>query len=496
MRRIAVFTALTAVLLGSAVVSAGGIPPRPEQLVFPALSFDVPDAGAMRFELANGTPVYARVDHQLPLVTINVLFKGGTYLEPQGKEGLAALAGTVWRTGGAGDRTAQQLDEDLDFLAANLSTRIGGVSGNVRLNVLSKDLDAAMSILMDVLTQPRFQDDRFAQAKDDAFQDMKRRNDDTSDIESREWSRLIYGDASWMNRLSTKASVESITAQDCRSFVTSLARAGNMVVAVAGDFDRPAIMSLLDRTIGTLPAADAPIAPVPQDIQTAAPGVYVVNKPDVNQGRVSAGHLGVKLGDPDEPALRVMNDILGGGGFTSWIVKRVRSDEGLAYSAGSYLTFPISYPGAFRALFQSKSRTCPGALSITLDLIRKMRTGEVSADELKTAKNSFIETFPRRFESPERTASLFASDELLGRPHGYWKTYREKIAKVTAKDVRAVAQRDLHPDKMVILVVGNIDEIMKGHPDYTARLTDFGTIHKVPLRDPFTLAQLPEAPAQ
>jgi predicted Zn-dependent peptidase len=411
---------------------------------------------------------------------------------PRGKEGLDTIAGEVWRTGGAGDRTAQQLDEDLAFLAADLSTRIGATTGSVRLNLLSKDLDQGLKILMDVLTRPRFQEDRFAKAKDDLIQEMKKRNDDSSAIERREWSRLVYGDDFWANRLATKASVDAITADDAKAFVASLITAGNIVVAVSGDFDRNAMETALNATLGTLPRGDAPVPPVPAEAHPAAPGVYVVNKPDVNQGRVSAGELGVKLGDPDEFPLRVGNDVLGGGGFTSWITKRVRSDEGLAYSAGSYFSFPAQYPGFFRAFFQSKSRTCAGALAITMKLIGQIRTQKVTADELKTAKASFIDTFPRRFESAERTASLYASDELTGVPHRYWKTYRRKVAAVDASGILKAMRRHLHPGKMIILVVGNLDEILKGHPDYPAKLTDFGPIHRVPLRDPLTLEPLPE----
>lgn len=481
---------LIAALLVTAAVTAGGIPPRPEKLTFPPLTFNVPDPGAMRFTLGNGIPVYAKSDRLLPLITVQVLFRGGAYMVPKGKEGLDAIAGKAWRTGGAGDRTAQQLDEDLDFLAANLSTSIGNTTGSVRLNILAKDLDQGLKILMDVLTRPRFQADRFTKAKDDLIQEMKKRNDDSAAIERREWSRLVWGDDFWINRLATKASVDSITADDARAFVASLIKAGNIVVAVSGDYDRAAMKTALDATLGTLPKGDSPLPPVPRAAQPAAPGVYVVDKPDVNQGRVSAGELGVSLGDPDEFALRVGNDILGGGGFTSWITKRVRSDEGLAYSAGSYLSFPAQYPGFFRAFFQSKSRTCPGALAITMKLIGKLRTDKVSADELKTAKSSFIETFPRRFESAERTAVLFAKDELMGIPHDYWKSYREKVAAVDPGAILRAARKHLHPEKMFILVVGNLNEIMKGHPDYPAKLTDFGEIHKVPLRDPLTLEPL------
>ncbi len=484
--------ALFCILALGLTAAAADIPSRPEQLKFPPLSFQPPDPGALRFELSNGIPVYAKRDAALPLVTVNVLFRGGAYLDPQGKEGLASVTSDAWRTGGAGDRTAQELDEELDFLAANLSTTIGDVSGSVRLNVLSKDLDTAMGILMDVLTRPRFQQDRFAKAKDDMIQSMKERNDHTASIESREWNRLIYGADYWMNHLPTKASVDAITPEDCKALVGRLLRAGNVVVAVSGDFERPAMKALLERTLGTLPKADAALPPVPQPHADTEPGVYVVDKSDVNQGRVSVGHLGYRQGYADEIPLRVMNEILGGGGFTSRITKRVRSDEGLAYSAGSYVSFPTTYPGVFRAYFQSKSRTVPGALRITLDQIDEIRKAKVSQSELDTAKNSFIETYPRRFESAEATAGLYAWDELLGRDHAYWLDWRENVRKVDADAVLEAARKDIHPDRMIILVVGNLQEIMKGHPKYAARLTDFGTIHRLPLRDPLTLEPLPE----
>jgi zinc protease len=157
------------VLITAATAFAADIPDRPEKLKFPELTFDVPDADSLRFELADGTPVYAKQDKQFPLINITVYFHGGRYLVPIGKEGLAAITAAAWRSGGAGERTAQELDEELDFLAANLGTNIGDVWGSVNLNVLSKDLEEAMVIFMDVLTNPRFQEDRFDKVKENAI---------------------------------------------------------------------------------------------------------------------------------------------------------------------------------------------------------------------------------------------------------------------------------------------------------------------------------------
>ena len=492
MRRTMISTVCVLFLIAASTASGAEIPERPEALVFPDLTFEVPDADALRFELANGTPVYAKQDTEFPLVGITVYFRGGRYLEPVGKEGLTTIASEAWRAGGAGELTAQELDEELDFLAANLGTNIGSDNGSVSLNVLSKDLEAAMGLFMDVLTKPRFQEDRFQKAKENRIQEMRQRNDDAADIEGREWQRLIYGDDFWMNRFSTKASVDAITATDCREFVSSLVRSGNIVVAVAGDFDPDEMKKLLNSTIGTLDPLAEPFPPVPQPAHTPEPGVYVVNKTDVNQGRVSIGRLGYKLGHENQFPLMIGNDILGGGGFTARMMKTIRSDEGLAYGAYSNISFPISMPGTFRAYYQSKSSTCAYAAEIFFELLESMRTSNPSEEETRTAKNSFVETFPRGFASAGQIVGRYARDELLGRPHSYWTEYRDRVKAVTGDDIKKALSTDIEPDKMIMLVVGNIEEIMTGHPEHEARLSDFGEIKELPLRDPLTLEPITE----
>lgn len=465
-----------------------GIVDRPEKLNFGSLSFEPPDAGAMRFELSDQTPVYLKEDHTLPLVHISIFFHGGQYLIPAEKAGLGTITSDAWRSGGAGDMSAQDFDEALDFLAANLRTDIGEVQGSLSLDVMTKDLDEAMKLATLMITQPRFQEDRFAKAKDDLLQAMKRRNDDTASIERREWNRLIYGDDYWLNRLPVLSSVQGITADDSRQLVSRLLRSGNLVVAVSGDIDRDRAEALLGKYISQFPKIEEALPTVPQPSKGAEPGVYVVNKPEVNQGRVRIGQLGYREGFRDEFALRVGNDILGGGGFTSRMMKTIRSNEGLAYSAYSSMRFNRTFPGTVAAFFQSKSSTCAYATKIAFDLIRGMQSEDVSGEELDVSKTSFIETFPRRFESARSVAALYAMDELLGRDHAYWKNYRSSVGAVDAAAIRKAMAADLHPDQMIVLVVGNISDIMKGHPDHQASLKDFGSIHQVPLRDPMTLA--------
>jgi predicted Zn-dependent peptidase len=257
------------------------------------------------------------------------------------------------------------------------------------------------------------------------------------------------------------------------------------------------MIAKLEAAMKGWPVSKAPLPEVPKMPYTSVAGVYTVNKADVNQGRVSIGHVGIMRDNPDSYAIGIMNDILGGGGFTSRITSRVRSDEGLAYSAGSSFSFGTYNPGVFRASFQSKNPTTSQALDIMVEEINKMRAGKVSAEELETAKNQAIEVFPRNFATASQVAGIFAQDEFTKRPADYWSTYRDRIRAVTIDDVQRVAAKYLQPDKLVVLVVGNIDEITKGNPDkpqYSLlKIAKDGQIHRIPLPDPLTLVY-PTAP--
>jgi zinc protease len=262
-----------------------------------------------------------------------------------------------------------------------------------------------------------------------------------------------------------------------------------MIAAVSGAFSRPEMIRRLEGAFAGWPGAKPAVPPVPSTIEPATPGLYRVQK-EVNQGRVSMGLPGVRRDHPDVYALEVMNEILGGSGFTSRITKTVRSNEGLAYSAGSGLAFGVWYPGRFRAAFQSKSRTVPYATKLVLDEIRRIREEPVTAEELDTIKRSLVETFPSTFASKAQSMAIFASDEYTGRDPSYWKTYRDRVRAVTAADVQRVARQHMVPDKMILLVVGDQKEIDLGdgsHDVTLAALAPGGKVTVLPLRDPMTM---------
>lgn len=491
---VALFTAVTA---ANAQMAKAAIPARPEQLKYPPLKYEPPDPAESRTVLKNGTVAYVVPDHELPLVNIRIYVHTGDYVVPKGKEGLAALTGYLLSHGGTKSMTAEQLEERLAFLAANLSVDCGDTSASINLNLLSKDLDEGMRILREVLTEPRFQDDKITLAKDQTMQGIRQRNDESSGIEGRERGFLAFGEDFWANRYPTAASIESLTKSDFQEFHRKWFHPDNFVIAVNGDFDRDAMVAKLDLFLKDWPFTGPKPPEVPTDTHFAKPGIYIVNK-DVNQGRVDMMLPGIKRDDPDYYAVLVMNDILGGGGFTSRIMNRVRSDEGLAYSAGSSFPGGIYYPLTFSASFQSKSRTVPYAISIIEDIIKGIVAHPVTDAELNTAKRGFIDRFPRTFATKTQVATTFAYDEFTGRyaedPH-FWQNFRSNIAKVDKEAVQRVAKRFLNVNDLVILIVGQKDEIMKGHPDHPITLAKLTTekITELPLRDPLTMKPMGNA---
>ena len=473
------------------------LPKHPSELKYSKLTFDPPQAEQYRHELPHGAVAYLVEDHQLPLIRLSATIRTGSYLVPGEQAGLASMTGSQMRAGGTKTMAAPEFDEQAAFLASQISSSIGGTSGGGGLDCLKQNLDASLKMFFDMLKNPGFDAERLEVARGRRLQGMQRRNDRTGGIEGRELARLLRGDKHFSTQQSTKASVESITPERMIELHQRYYHPSAFIFSASGDFDTKDLLARLASALDEgWPGTKTEVPAVPAPEHKPQPGVYMVNKSDVNQSRVSIGHIGIQRDNPDHLAVGIMNSILGGGGFTSRIMTRVRSDEGLAYSASSGFRPGTYYPGTFRASFQSRNPTCAQAAAIVLEEIDKMQSEKVSPDELDTAKNYVIEIFPRFFATASIVAGTFAADEYTGREKDYWRKYRDRIAAVTRDDVLRVARKYIHPDQFVILAVGNVEEMIKGNPDKLGyqfeKLAKDGEIHQIPLPDPLTMVY-PEA---
>lgn len=476
-------------LTATAVHAETPIPAHPDKLEYPKLDYKIPSAGQFREVLTNGMVVYIAEDRMLPIFDLHITLSAATAFDPPGKIGLASLAGEQIRDGGTQDLTPEELDEKAEFLAAQLFSNIGETSGSAGISLLSKDIDAGLDLLINMLRYPRFDETRFRLAKERRLQNIKRRNDATAAIESSEFGFLMNGEDHFSNWYPTPDTINAVTREDLVEFHRRYVHPGNMMVSLTGDFDRKEMLKKLEKAFANWPTGLKTALKFPKPGFEPKPGVYVIDKPDVNQGRVSIGHKGVMRGTPDEFPLQVMNGILGASGFRSRLVARVRSDEGLAYNTGSQFVQGVYWPGNFRAWFQSKSNSCAYATKLVIEEIIRLRTEKVSQVDVDDTVSFYVESLPQRFESKLVTLETFSSDEYSGRDPKYWETYVENLKKVTPDDVLRVAQKYLQPDKLVIVAVGNADEVVAGGYDKATdlKLDSFGPTIRLAPRNPETM---------
>ena len=468
-----------------------GIPPRPEAIEFEALEYTPPRAADFRRMLSDGTIVYVAESHEFPLINVSVTFKGGDSLDPAATPGLASMMARMVREGGAGDMNPATFDEKLDFLATEMSVSSGNTFTTARMNSLSGNFDESLKLFVTMLRKPAFDKQRLEVVKARLLESLKQRNDNASSILAREWKAMLYGRKHFEASQPTALSVEEISREQLQKIHAQIIHPGNMIVAVSGDFAVEEMLEKLAKAFdGWERGTVAPDPKMPESV--LVPGLYHVQK-EIPQGKVVLGKRGIVRDDPDAIPLLLLNEILGAGGFTSRLMQKVRSNEGLAYSVRSILSQRVNYPGAFQATFESKNQTVALATKIVLGEIALIRQQPVTDEEIEVAKQGLIETFPRQFESKPTTLQVFVNDEWTNRPKDYWRTFREKVKTVTKDDLLRVAQKYLDPSQMAILVVGDWEAIAPGDLEGRATMKEFfdGEVKHLPLRDPLTLEPLP-----
>lgn len=480
--------ALAVMLFFASAATADDIVNHPDKLKFKELNYQPPKPGDYRHQLKCGAAAYVVENPEMPTFDLTILVRTGSVYDPIEKAGLADMTGYLMRNGGVQGMTVKEIDERLAYLAGDISINIDETQGAVTLFCLAKDMDEGLMLLKKILYTPVFSQEALDRYRADILSDLEQRNASTAGIESREWNFLMYGDhPSTIPFRRTEQSINSITREDLIAFHKKYFFPKNFTFAISGDFKTKDILAKLDDLLGGWPDQKPALPVISDQIPDPKPGVYMIRKEDVNQSRIRVGHLGVKRDIPDEYALLVMNDILGGGGFTSRITSRVRSDEGLAYNTGSTFNRPVLYPGTFRAWFQTKHETAAFGTRLIVDEIKRIRTEKCEAEIVENAKASFIGNLVNPFSSKKDIVNTFADDDYTGRPDNYWQNYTKNMEAVTPDNVLAVAQKYLHPDKLVFLIIGDPDAVEKGSDKHPEHFSDFGEVTILPLRDPMTL---------
>lgn len=424
----------------------------PRSMTFPPPPFQPPKSE--RRVLSNGMILYFMEDHELPLISVQAMIRTGSIYEPADKIALAALTGSVMRTGGTRSHTGDEVDEMLDQMAAGISVGIGTDAGAASLDILKKDFDAGLSLFADILMNPVFEEEKLAIAKNGALEMIRRRNDRPSSIASREFTKQVYGAAHPYGREATEETVQSITRADLAAFHEKYFAPNNIMIGITGDFDAKEVIPKIEKAFAGWRRKEIDFPKVPPVAERREGGVYEIPKP-ISQTQIRIGHLGIKQDNPDFFALSILDDILGGSGLTNRLFRDVRTKQGLAYSVGSVFRPGNFERGVFIAFGETRVDSTFQAISTIIDHIRKIRQEPVTDSELKMAKESFLNSFIFSFSSPAQIVGRQMSLEYYGLPKDFLERFRDNVAKVTKEDILRVAQKYLHPDRLVVLAVGD-----------------------------------------
>ena len=430
-----------------------------EGLVYPPLNQPQPPVPD-RFELDNGMIVYLLEDHELPIIDISVRIRTGSIYEPADKVGLASITGAVMRTGGTTSKTGDELDEILENLAASVETGIGDDSGSASVSVLKEDLDTGLSILADILMNPAFREDKIELEKVQHRSGIARRNDNPGGITRREFSKLIYGADSPYARTTEYDTINSITRDDLVAFYQKFFRPNNIILGVLGDFDSETMLTKIQEAFKGWKYAEIDFPEKPEIPATYEKKVALVNKDDVNQTNIRMGHIGWLRKNEDYPALVVMSQILGIG-FSSRLINSIRVEKGLAYSVGNNYGAGYDVPGVFFIVCGTKSEATVTAIEAILTEVEKMRTEEVSDDELKQAIDGFMNSSVFDYDTKGEILSRALRYEYYEYPQDFVEQLMAGIREVSKADVKRVAAEYLQPDKFTLIAVGKASDFDK-----------------------------------
>ena len=430
-----------------------------EGLVYPPLNQPQPPVPD-RFELDNGMIVYLLEDHELPIIDISVRIRTGSLYEPADQVGLAAITGAVMRTGGTTSKTGDELDEILENLAASVETGIGDDAGSASVSVLKEDLDTGLSILADILMNPAFRKDKIELEKVQHRSGIARRNDNPGGITRREFSKLIYGADSPYARTTEYDTINSITRDDLIAFYQKFFRPNNIILGVLGDFDSETMLAKIQEAFKGWEPAEIDLPEKPKIPETYEKIVALVNKEDVNQTNIRMGHIGWLRQNEDYPALVVMSQILGIG-FSSRLINSIRVEKGLAYSVGNNYGAGYDVPGVFFIVCGTKSEATVTAIEAILVEVEKMRTEEVTDEELKQAIDGFMNSSVFDYDTKGEILSRALRYEYYEYPQDFVEQLMAGIREVTKADVKRVAVQYLHPDKFTLIAVGKASDFDK-----------------------------------
>lgn len=476
-RRASLVAVLACGLVAASFGTAGAIKPVKsyKDIKTQPIQWEKPQAEVVT--LKNGATLYMVENHRLPLINFEGMVRTGSLYDPPGKAGTASLLGTLLRTGGTAKRSWEQVDGEVDRLGMDVFVGVETENGNASFSVLTENLEPALQLLFEMLREPAIDAEKLALAKDKVKEGIRRQNDNPIQIAVREMRKIVAGPDHPRGFSPTFQTVDAVERKDLIDFHQRYYFPKNMILGIAGDFDRARIVQQIEAAMGDWPNREATWPDVKPLVTERPMGLYQADKATATQSTILLSKLLVKQGHADQYPLEVMDNIFGSGGFSSRVTQSVRNDRGLAYAAGSFLQVGRLDVGSELIYAMTKSESTIEALEVIRSEMAKMRNEAVAPEELNRAKSALVNSAVFDYDRPEKVLSQTIDLAYYGLPQDLPETRLAALQAITREDVQRVAKTHLTEDGFQILVVGSVEKFDKP-------LSSMGEVKTIELKDP------------
>lgn len=445
-------------LAGSLLLLLGCVGPRPawELPAPPVREAPIVPAGALvRQTLPNGLRILLLEDHTRPMVSFGLAVRRGMAVEASGKEGVAVLCGEVMQRG-AGQRDALQMARAVDEMGATFGIDVSWDSIRISASGLARDADALLQIVSDVTLRPHFDERETERARGEQLAELAGGLDNPRTLLGWQLGRTLYsGHRYGIPGAGRPETVRRLAAADVRGFYRRIFRANNAIFHATGDFDSRVLLEQVERALGAwLPGSlPEPVAAPPRTVPEARK-IVVVDRPDMVQVQIAVAHEGLRRIDPRRVAASLLNNVLGGSGFSSRLTVRIRSDAGLTYGIRSGFSLRRR-PGRFGIYTFTRADQVRPVLDLLLEEVRAIRDDRPpSEDELRNAKAFSVGHFALGLETSEAVMGSLVNLDIYGLPEDSLDSYRRRVRQVTRAEIAELARELLHPERAAIVVVG------------------------------------------
>jgi len=411
-----------------------------------------------RTDLANGLRILVVEHHGLPTVAINLTLRSGSAANPPDCAGLADLTADLLVSGTL-TRNADGIAELVDSLGATMIATTGWDSTSLSAAGLVVDTATLLGLIAEIVAAPAFPEDELEQLRLRRLTELKVRRDSPSAVASDTFAEVLYpGHPFGLSPDGTIASVETVRRSDLTAFHAAHYLPGNAVLVIVGDVDPDAVVRSAEGAFGAWRPAPVAETSIPNPVPPRGMRAVIVDRPDLTQTQIRIGHLGVARAAPDWFPLTVANYILGGGGFSSRLLDRIRVQKGYTYGLSSVFSARRA-GGPFTISTFTPNATVPEVVGEVLAVTREFRREGADRVELDAARNFFVCGYPRSFETPSGIATALTEVELYGLGEDYIETWQNRLGAVSSEQVIETAARRFDPENIVLALVGRAEEV-------------------------------------